>query len=140
MDKATKKKTRSARGTGHLYKRLKEGLELPPESKAYGVFWLQYTLNGKRERHALTGKDGKPITNLREAEAERKRLTAPLLAGKQEEQLRALTAALTQAEADTARAKEEAADRIPIAEAWEAFIQSTDRTQEPTLCAIIKPI
>ncbi|MBN2161387.1 MAG: hypothetical protein JXR25_00375 [Pontiellaceae bacterium] len=135
--KATKKKkaTRAARGTGRLYKRTKDGKEHAADSKVEGVFWIQYTLNGKRKRHALTGKDGKPITDLRKAEAERKRLTAPLRAGKREEQLEALTAALSQAEADTERATEEAAPLIPISKAWEAFTESPDRpdTGEDTL-------
>lgn len=130
--KATRKKkaTRAARGTGRLYKRTKDGTEHPAESKVEGVFWIQYTLNGKRKRHALTGKDGKPITDLRQAEAERKRLTAPLRAGKREEQLEALTAALAQAEAETERATEEAAPLIPISQAWNAFIDSEERPDE----------
>ncbi|MBN2164224.1 MAG: site-specific integrase [Pontiellaceae bacterium] len=127
--KTTKKAkaTRAARGTGRLYKRTKSGKEIRSDSKTAGTFWLQYTLNGKRKRHALTGKDGKPITDLREAEAERKRLTAPLRAGKREDQLEALTAALSQAKANTEEAMEEAAALIPLSMAWEAYLDSADR-------------
>jgi len=95
-----KKKVRAARGTGRLYKRTADGQEHRADSKTPGVFWIQYTLNGKRKRYALTGTDGKPITDLRKAEAERKRLTAPLRSGKREEQLKALTAQLAQVEAE----------------------------------------
>jgi integrase len=134
--KATKKtKTRSARGTGRLYKRTPDGKEFPPDNKTPGVFWIQYTLNGKRQRHALTGKDGKPITDLRKAEAERKRLTAPMRDGKREEQLEALTAALAQAGTETEQAIENAVPLIPIAKAWEVYLDNLDRpdTGEDTL-------
>jgi integrase len=127
MAKADKSKTRSARGTGRLYKRTPDGQEHRADSKVQGVFWIQYTLNGKRQRHALTGTDGKPITDLRKAEAERKRLTAPLRAGKQVEQLQALTAALAQAEGVEVQAVEDARPVLRIADAWEAYIQSPDR-------------
>ncbi|VGO23182.1 tyrosine-type recombinase/integrase [Pontiella sulfatireligans] len=133
--KTKKAKTRSARGTGRLYKRTTDGKEFPPDNKTPGVFWIQYTLNGKRQRHALTGKDGKPITDLRQAEAERKRLTAPMRAGKREEQLEALTAALTQATSETAQAVEDAAPVLRVAEGWQAYLSSQDRpdTGERTL-------
>jgi integrase len=130
-----KKKVRAARGTGRLYKRTADGQEHRADSKTSGVFWIQYTLNGKRKRHALTGTDGKPITDLRKAEAERKRLTAPLRSGKREEQLKALTAQLAQVEAEHEQALEEAAPVLPIVEAWGAYLQSPDRpdTGEDTL-------
>ncbi len=137
MAKADKSKTRSARGTGRLYKRSKGGKEYSSDSKTPGVFWIQYTngtkLNGKgkqipnRVRHALTGTDGKPITDLRKAEAERKRLTAPLRAGKRADQIQALTASLKQAEAVEVQAVEDAAPILPIVEAWEAYLQNPDR-------------
>jgi len=130
-----KKKTRSARGAGRLYKRTKDGQEHSSDSKTPGVFWIQYTIDGKRKRHALTGTDGNPITDLRKAEAERKRLTAPLRAGKRADQIQALTAALKQAEAVEVQAVEDAAPVLPIAEAWETYLQSPDRpdTGERTL-------
>jgi integrase len=130
------KKTRSARGAGRLYKRTKEGKEISANSKAQGVFWLQYTLNGKRVRHALTGLDGKPITDLRKAEAERKRLTAPLLAGKREDQLDALTAALNQAENNLHEAKINAEPILTVSTAWDSFLNHAERndgTGERTL-------
>jgi integrase len=125
--KKTEKKTRSARGTGRLYKRTADGQEHRADSKVKGVFWIQYTLNGKRKRHALTGTDGKPITELRKAEAERKRLTAPLRAGKRVEQLQGLTAALEQAKTEEGKALEDSAPVLPIVEAWEAYLQNPDR-------------
>jgi integrase len=127
MAKADKAKIRSARGTGRLYKRTKDGQELRADSKAPGVFWLQYTANGKRVRYALTGKDGKPIKDLREAEAERKRLTAPMRAGRRTEQLHALTAALSQAEGVEVQAVENAAPLLRLADAWEIYLRSPDR-------------
>ena len=135
MAKADKSKTRSARGTGRLYKRTKDGQEHSSDSKTPGVFWIQYTIDGKRKRHALTGADGKPITDLRKAEAERKRLTAPFRAGKRADQIQALTAALQQAETVEVQAVEDAAPVLPIVEAWEAYLQSSDRpdTGEQTL-------
>ncbi|VGO21122.1 hypothetical protein SCARR_03192 [Pontiella sulfatireligans] len=128
--KATKKKTRSARGTGRLYKRTPDGKEFPSDNKTPGVFWIQYTINGKRERHALTGKDGKPITDLRKAEAERKRLTAPMRAGKREEQLEAMTAALERATGKKEQAKDEAIPAIPLSEAWEVYKVSQKRKKQ----------
>jgi len=122
-----KEKTRAARGTGRLYKRSKDGQEHRFDSKTPGVFWIQYTLNGKRKRHALTGTDGKLITNLRKAEAERKRLTAPLRAGKRVEQLQGLTAALEQAKTEEGKAIEDSAPILPVVEAWEAYLQNPDR-------------
>lgn len=127
MAKADKSKIRSARGTGRLYKRTKDGQELRADSKAPGVFWIQYTANGKRARHALTGKDGKPIEDLRLAEAERKRLTAPLRAGNREAQIKALAATLTQASEETEHATDAAAPLLRIADAWEIYLRSPDR-------------
>lgn len=124
-----KKQVRAARGAGRLYKRTKDGQEYPPDNKTPGVFWLQYTLNGQRVRHALTGKDGKPIEDLRLAEAERKRLTAPMRAGKREEQLQSLTAALAQAGQEREQAEAEAAPVLSVAEAWNAYLNSPDRPQ-----------
>jgi integrase len=123
----SKKQVRAARGAGRLYKRTKDGQEYPPDNKTPGVFWLQFTVNGKRNRQCLTGKDGKPITDLRQAEAERKRLTAPMRAGKREEQLQSLTAALVQAGTDRIEATDAAAPLLPIANAWEAYLQSPER-------------
>lgn len=125
--KKTEKKTRSARGTGRLYKRTKDGQEYPWDNKTPGVFWIQYTANGKRARHALTGKNGKPITELREAEAERKRLTAPMRAGNREAQIKAVAATLTQAGEEMALATEAAAPLLRIADAWEIYLRSPDR-------------
>ena len=122
-----KKTVRAARGTGRLYKRTADGQEHRADSKTKGVFWIQYTLNGKRKRHALTGTDGKPITDLRKAEAERKRLTAPLRAGNREAQAQALYAIAQQATEEHEQAIEEAAPVLPIVEAWEAYLQSPDR-------------
>ncbi len=122
-----KKQTRSAKGSGRLYKRDAQGREYPPTSKTAGVFWLQYTVQGKRTRQCLTGKDGKPITDLREAEAERKRLTAPMRAGKREEQLQSLTAALVQAGTERIEATDAAAPLLRIADAWDAYLQSPER-------------
>lgn len=127
--KKTEKKTRSARGTGRLYKRTKDGQEYPWDNKTPGVFWIQYTANGKRARHALTGKDGKPITELRDAEAERKRLTAPMRAGNREAQIKAVAATLLQAGEETALATEAAAPLLRIADAWAIYLQSPDRPE-----------
>ena len=127
MKKKDPKKTRSARGTGRLYKRTKDGREYPPENKTPGVFWIQYTANGKRARHALTGRDGQPITKLVNAEAERKRLTAPLRAGTREAQIKALAATLMQAGEETELATEAAAHIPRIADAWEFYLRSPDR-------------
>jgi integrase len=124
-----KKQTRSAKGNGRLYKRDAQGREYPPTSKTAGVFWLQYTIEGKRKRQCLTGKDGKPINDLSLAEAERKRLTAPFMAGRREEQLQSLTAAFVQAGTDREEATEAAAPFLRIADAWEAYLQSPDRPQ-----------
>ena len=130
MEAATKKdvkKTRAARGTGRLYKRTKDGQEHRPDSKTPGVFWIQYTSNGKRVRQCLTGRDGKPITALRLAEAERKRLTAPLRSGNRSEQLQALTAVLAQTEAEHVQDVEDARPVLRVVEAWEAYLKSPDR-------------
>ena len=135
MSKSSRKNGRHKRGLGRLYKRDKNGKEYPADSKVQGFFYLEYRVNGKRTRQRLTDRNGEPITTLWEAEKERVRIVAPFASGETVEQLKAIQAKLTDAERQHLQAVEEANPPLCIADAWEAYLNSTKRpdTGEATL-------
>jgi integrase len=135
MSKANKKKKQSKHGLGRLYKRDKTGKERPADSKAQGIFYLEYRVNGKRTRQRLVDGDGKPITTLREAEKERIRIMAPFASGDTIEHLKAIQAKLADAETTYIQAVDDAHPPLTLANAWEAYLSSTERpdTGEATL-------
>jgi hypothetical protein len=96
MSKPTKtngKRKRATRGQGRLYKRVAGGKDHPPDSPIKAPYWLAYSLpsdkgdKSKRVRQPLRDADGKPITDRKGAEAERKRIMAPFHTGERIEAL-----------------------------------------------------
>ena len=62
---------------GRLYKRGKKGKEYAAGSNQSGSYYLEYYIHGERVRKRLVDDEGKPITKLEAAEAERDRLMSP---------------------------------------------------------------
>ncbi len=130
-----KKRKRSSRGTGTLYKRDATGKEHPADWNGGGAFCLAYTIpaknggKGQRIRQALKDADGKPITDRTQAEAERKRILSPYQTGSEIETLRAIQSRITDAETRKAEAEENAEDALRIADAWRAFEHHPNRPQ-----------
>lgn len=127
MNKSTKKIRQSKRGLGRLYKRDKSGKEHPADSKVQGLFYLEYRVNGKRTRERLTDVDGIQVKNLREAEKARARIMAPFASGETVEHLKAIQAKLANAEQEHVQAVEEANPPLSIVDAWDAYLNSTER-------------
>jgi integrase len=135
--KAHKAGKRGQRGAGRLYKRLAGGVELPATSEAAGAYWLEYRANngngkgngkGKRIRTPLRDANGQPITDRAAAEAARRMIMAPFLAGDELEAQRQIAARVQTAEARLAVAVEEANPPLRVSEAWAAFLSSPERS------------
>lgn len=128
-----KRKKRAPKGAGTLYKRDSKGKTHPPEWPGAGSFWLAYSIPnpeggaGKRIRRALKDSDGKPITDRKQAETERRRIMAPFQTGQTVETLRLIQSSLTDAEKQHQQATEQARGGVPIAQAWERYKASTGR-------------
>ena len=127
MGNNTTKKRRSKRGLGRLYKRGKDGKEYPADSKVQGTFYLECRVNGKRTRQRLTDDVGKPITTIRAAQEEQQRLAAPFVASRKSEQLQAVKAKLEAAEGHYQAAYEDANPPLAIVDAWDAYLDSSER-------------
>lgn len=50
MTNSNRRKAKSKRGQGRLYKRGKDGREYAADSKVQGVYYLEYRVDGKRVR------------------------------------------------------------------------------------------
>ncbi len=108
------KQKRGLRGAGYLYKRA-------------GKYWLEYKAGGERVRRALKDADGNALTTTVEAEAERKRIVAPLLADDKAEAERQILARLQSAESEADLAREVAHDALQLSKAWDVYRVSTHR-------------
>ena len=86
MKTATMKR-RSAKGSGNLFKRDKDGTEHPADWNGVGIFCLRYTVQGKRFKETLRNASGQAITIRSQAEAERRRILAPYQTGDEVETL-----------------------------------------------------
>jgi hypothetical protein len=135
-----KGKRRPTRGEGRLYKRA-GGKDYPADSPVNAPYWLQYTIpnpkggRGQMVRQALKDADGNPITCHEDAEAARKVVMAPFLAGSRAEAERQLLARVQDAERRQAEAIEAARPVLRITDAWRAYLDSPARpdTGEKTL-------
>ena len=113
---------------GRLYKRMPGGKEAPAESKASGVYWVQYSTNGKRVRHRLVDPmTGKPPKDLRDAERLLQVVVQPLAARDELARLEGIRGAMKTAEERLADAVEAVRPRLLIADAW---------AKHPCECAI----
>ena len=110
------KQKRSKRGSGYLYKR-------------NNAYWLEYRANGERIRQALYDVNGLPITTKRDAEEERERITAPLLAKTDVEKLENLVYRYNSA-SENLKAAEEAAKALKIVDAVQAYITDPGRSKK----------
>ena len=122
------KRKRATKGTGRLFKKAGRK-QYPADSPAKGNFYLTHTVNGKRVTHALRDSDGNPITDRKQAEAERRRILAPHLSGNQIDTLKAIKAQLADAEQERAAAIENAQNALKLSDAWKAFTAHPNRPQ-----------
>ncbi|MFC1453101.1 tyrosine-type recombinase/integrase [Verrucomicrobiota bacterium] len=117
------RRKRSKRGMGRLFK--KQGArQFPADSPAAGSYYLTYYVDGERKTRALRDKDGHAITDRKAAEAERRRILAPFTTGDDVEKLKAVQAALGNAEAEHLQAVEEANPPLRIKDAWQAYLRA----------------
>jgi integrase len=119
--------TRHRTVKGRLYKRDRKGREHPATSRVKGGYWLQYTVKGKRYRRKLLHPDRTPITDIREAEAERDRILAPFTTADELEQLKAIEARLEEATARHEVAERKAVPDLLFESAWPAYLDSRAR-------------
>ena len=133
--KTNQKRKRGKRGEGRLYKRAPGGKEHPADSPINAPYWLAYTIpsarggRGQRVRQPLHDQHGKPITDKKKAEAERKRIMAPYSAGSRVEALKAIKAKLREAEDEQSHAIEEANPPLLLKDSWQAYMDSPERPQ-----------
>jgi len=113
-------------GFGKLYKRNTTGERYPAASKAKGLYWIDYTINGKRTRKPLRDEAGRAVTELAVAERLRLKIVAPFFARDEVENLNALKEKIVTAETALAAAQDAAAPVVKIADAFALF------EQEPT--------
>jgi len=128
--KANGQRKRGKRGKGRLFKK-QGGQQYPADSPVAGTYYLTYTVNGTRKTIALRDRDGNPVTDRKAAETARKRVLAPFAAGDKVEALKAVQAALSDAQTDHLRAIEEASPPLRVSEAWEAFC-AAPKKREPS--------
>ena len=125
----TNKKARSKRGLGRLYKRGKGGKELPATSNVNSPFYLEYRINGKRNKICLTDEAGNKVTDRKEAEKIRLKIVAPLLAEDEESQLKNIKAKLETAHAETIQAYDDSTPALKLSEAWGEYYKSHNRPE-----------
>jgi integrase len=94
--------------TGYLFKR-------------GGVYWLRYTVDGKRFAHSLK------TTNKREAEAAAEKEMAPMRAADTVETLKAVQTRLADATTTAERLADEASPPLAIRRAWDQYLESETR-------------
>lgn len=121
------KAKRSKRGLGRLYKRDKKGKEHPAGSDVQGNYWLQYTVNGQRQRECLVDEAGKTITKLKDAEQIRLKIVAPLIGIDKKEALQTVKAKLEAASSETEREKRKNTPALTISNAWQEYKESQNR-------------
>ena len=98
------------RTTGHLYKR-------------GGKYWVKYTVNGKTARESLGTGD------LQKARAKLAVKLAPVSAGDAVKKARALALGAADLETRLAAAIDGVRPRIPVADAWDAYVAMPSRPQ-----------
>lgn len=124
---------RNTKGRGMIVVRGKDGKDHPPTSKVQGRFhWvMSETVNGKRKRsrQALKNPNGTPCGTLKQAEAARALLLAPIVAKDKAQRLRTLAAEIEAADQTHEIALSQLTPALTLAEAWHAFIRSDERRQ-----------
>jgi integrase len=124
--KANGQRKRGKRGMGRLFK--KQGAkQFPADSPAAGTYYLTYIVNGQRKTESLRDQNGEPITDRKAAEAARRKTVAPYITGDKVETLKAVRAALSDAETEHAQAVEEANPPLRIVDGWTAYAGNPER-------------
>jgi integrase len=118
---------RARKGLGRIYKRDANGKEHKGNSKKRGAFWLEYRIEGQRQRVALQNDKGDPVTNLRDAEKARQRVVAPLQANTEAERWEAVQAKVAAARTQESTAIRESRDPATPDKGWSMFLASNTR-------------
>ena len=100
--------------TGHLFKR-------------NGIFWLRYSVDGKRFAQTLK------TTDKREARAEAARIMAPLATADTVETIQAMQTRLESASSTADRLADEANPPAPLIKVWSMYLSSESRPQSGPL-------
>lgn len=107
-------------------------------SKKYGkVYWLDFTINGNRQRYKLTHDDGSPITRKNEAQAEADRILRPYRAKSEAERRRLAVNAMKDAQQAAEDAEQTAKPKTAVADMWKRhpYDKNTRGTTERKLSA-----
>ena len=107
--------------TGYLYKRNKDGKQLPAGDKRFGIYYLQYDIAGKRYRKCLDTSD------LEEAEQERKKIMTPLQVADQKEAIGVMKQRIEAAEGNLQELDNQKNPPLTIEDAWSTYLKSANR-------------
>ena len=107
--------------TGYLYKRNKDGKQLPAGDKRFGIYYLQYDIAGKRYRKCLDTSD------LEEAEQERKKIMTPLQVADQKEAIGVMKQRIEAAEGKLQELDNQKNPPLTIEDAWSTYLKSANR-------------
>ena len=120
--KRLKKAKGSAKGAGRLFKRY-GGKDYPADAPIKGNFYLTIKKDGGKTTIALKNEEGQAITDRKEAEQERDRLTAPTKAKDDLRRVKAIASVIQDAEQRLEQAVSASEPRLALSEAWEAYQQ-----------------
>ncbi len=95
--------------------------------KRGGRYYIQWRVSGKLYSKALTGPDGKPVSNAKQAEAARLQHMAAFLAGDEVGVLKAISERIAGREAELVRLQDEQAPALELSKVWTAYASSTSR-------------
>lgn len=107
--------------TGYLYKRDKDGKQLPAGDKRCGIYYLQYDIAGKRYRKCLDTSD------LDQAEQERKKIMAPLQVADQKEAIGVMKQRIEAAEGKLQELDNQKNPPLTMRDAWSTYLKSANR-------------
>ena len=107
--------------TGYLYKRTADGEQVPAGDHRPGTYYLQYDVAGRRHRVSLG------VTNLEDAEKERKRLMAPLMVADKKEAISAMKQRVAVAEGKVQEIDASRTPPLEVQQAWKVFLDMPTR-------------
>ena len=128
--KTQKKSKGTPKGAGRLYKR-HGGKDYPPDSPIKAAFYLAIVKDGRRVSIALKDESGAPITDRKQAEQERDRLTLPTRAADEVQRVETLAAIVQGAQQRLEQAQTDANPPLRIDAAWQAYLATPPGKVKP---------
>jgi integrase len=107
--------------TGYLYKRGKDGKQIEAGSRKCGIYYLQYTVNGKRYRECLD------TSSAEVAEQLRKQKMAPLQVADEKEALGAMKQRLEAVDDRLQALDDDKNPPVAIKDAWDVYLKAPNR-------------